>query len=106
MVVPHFPVREKEQLAMNDDVVIEKQCEWEPVQIDQLIEWVIYYDERRWEDKTTAKEDEDFLSVFSALSDLRERGAMPEKQRLVFEEVFGLSGSRGECVCGGGCDGC
>jgi hypothetical protein len=76
------------------------------LQIDQLIEWAVWYDKRRWENKTTAEEDEDFLSVISALSDLWEMGAMPEKQRLFFEETFGLSGCREECVCGGGCDGC
>jgi hypothetical protein len=106
MAVAYYPVGKMEWRAMDDDAVIEKKCEWEPVQIDQLIEWAIWYDEKRWENKTTAEEDEDFLSVISALMDLWERGAMPEKQRLVFEETFGLSGCRGECVCGGGCDGC
>jgi hypothetical protein len=91
---------------MDDDAVIEKKCEWEPVQIDQLIEWALEYDKRRWENKTTAEEDEDFLCVICALMDLWEGGAMPEKQRLYFEETFGVTGCSGECVCDGGCDGC
>jgi hypothetical protein len=78
----------------------------EPAQIDQLIEWAGAYNKRRWEEETTSEENEEFLVFISALDDMWRGGAMTEKQRLLFEESFGLSGCMRECVCDGGCDGC
>lgn len=74
----------------------ESEYQLEPAEIDKLIEWAITYNETRWDKGAERREeDEEFLVVISVLHDLWERRVMPEKQRLAFEEAFGLSGCRG-----------